>query len=50
MHKSKLYNLSSDIQEKNDVSSAHPELVHKMSDKLELWKIEVTKGVNLLSN
>lgn len=49
-HKIELYNLSTDIQEKNDVSSVHPELVNKMSDKLELWKIEVNKGVNVVSN
>lgn len=49
-HKIELYNLSNDIQEKNDVSSVHPELVNKMSGKLELWKIEVNKGVNLVSN
>lgn len=48
--KTELYNLSNDIQEKNDVSSVHPEMVDKMSSKLQLWKIEVNKGVNLVSN
>lgn len=45
----KLYDLSMDLQEKKDVSSVHPKLVNDLTEKLELWKIEVKKGVNMLS-
>lgn len=48
--KIELYNLSNDIQEKNDVSAVHPELANEMSSKLESWKINVNKGVTLVSN
>lgn len=44
-----LYNLSNDIQEKNNLSSVHPELVNELLGKLELWKKEVNKGVNVVS-
>ena len=44
-----LYNLSDDLQEKNDVSSVHPELVNELLDRLELWKKEVYTGVNMIS-
>jgi hypothetical protein len=47
--KIELYNLSNDIKEKNDVSLDHPELVNEMWGKLELWKMEVSKGVNVVS-
>lgn len=44
-----LYNLSNDIQEKNNLSSVHPELVNELLGKLEFWKKEVNKGVNVVS-
>ena len=47
--KIELYNLSNDIQEKNDVSSVHPDLVYVLLGKLELWKKEVNKGVKVVS-
>lgn len=45
-----LYNLSSDISEKNDVSLLHPDLVDEMSTKLESWKSETTDGVTVVSD
>ena len=48
-YKTELYDLSEDLQEKKDVSSVHPKLVSDLTEKLELWKIEVKKGVNMLS-
>ena len=48
-YKTELYDLSEDLQEKKDISSVHPKLVSDLTEKLELWKIEVKKGVNMLS-
>lgn len=45
-----LYNLCDDLEEKNDMSSVHPEMAIEMLGKLELWKLEVNKGVNVVSN
>lgn len=47
--KIELYNLSNDLQERNDLSSENPELVNKMMGKIELWKKEVKEGVTALS-
>ncbi len=47
--KIELYNLSNDLQETNDVSLINPDLVKKLSNKLQLWKKEVKAGVSLVS-
>ncbi|MCL6295570.1 sulfatase-like hydrolase/transferase [Jejuia spongiicola] len=47
--KIELYNLSNDLQETNDVSLINPDLVKKLSNKLQLWKKEVKAGVRLVS-
>ncbi len=47
--KSELYNLSTDLGEKNDVSLEHPELVNELLKKLDLWEKDVAKGVNTIS-
>ena len=45
-----LYNLSNDLQENNDVSSIHPELVDELMGKLEIWETDVNMGVKVVSN
>lgn len=45
-----LYNLSDDIQERNDLGLVHPEMVKEMFNKLELWRKEVSMGVKVVSN
>ena len=47
--KIELYNLGNDIQEKNNVSSVHPDLANELLSKLELWKEEVKKGVKMVA-
>lgn len=47
--KLELYNLLEDLQEKNNLSLENPELVDKLSQKLQLWKEEVTERVITLS-
>ncbi len=47
--KIELYNLSNDLQETNDVSLINPDLVKKLSNKLQLWKKEIKAGVSLVS-
>jgi len=40
-----LYNLTSDLQEQNDLSSENPELATRLQEKLSNWKQEIRKGV-----
>ncbi|MEM6379529.1 MAG: sulfatase-like hydrolase/transferase [Bacteroidota bacterium] len=47
--KIELYNLSSDLQEAKDLSQMHPERVRELSAKLNLWKVEVNKDVQVVS-
>lgn len=44
-----LYNLLNDVQERNDLSSTNPNLVNKLTRKLELWKKEVKEGVIMIA-
>ena len=48
-NKIELYNLFSDQQEKNDVSSDNPELMNKLYGKLKIWEKEVKEGVMVVS-
>jgi len=47
--KFELYNLLNDLQERNDLSSDNPDLVNKLTGKLELWKKEIKEGVIMIS-
>lgn len=45
-----LYDLSTDIEESEDVSSAHPSEVEGLLSKLKSWKKEVIAGVEMVSD
>lgn len=47
--KIELYDLSNDLQESNDRSAEHPELLHKLNAKLSVWEKEVKAGVTMIS-
>lgn len=47
--KFELYKLSNDLQESQDLSQTHPERVQAMLAKLDSWKIEVNRGVQVVS-
>ncbi|QGY46212.1 sulfatase-like hydrolase/transferase [Maribellus comscasis] len=47
--KPELYNLELDIEEKNNIAGNYPEIVKKLSLKLEQWIIEVNKDVKKIS-
>ena len=44
-----LFNLSTDISEKNNVAQNHPKIVRRLGRKLKNWQREVFKGVELVS-
>jgi len=44
-----LYNLSEDLQEKNDLSPDNPEMVKALTDKLNIWSKEIRQGVKVVS-
>ena len=45
-NKIELYDLSNDLQEKNDVSSFHPELVKELINEIEKWKKDIKISTN----
>jgi arylsulfatase A len=47
---SMLFNLTNDISEKNDLSSAHPTRVKNMLAALQAWKTDVAKGATTQPN
>lgn len=47
--KIELYNLSVDLQERNDISSDNPDLLNKLIEKIKIWEKEVTEGVIVVS-
>lgn len=47
--KIELFNLSEDLQERNDLHSKEPELSNRLLKKLETWAVEVREGVDLVS-
>ena len=40
-NKIELYDLSNDLQEKNDVSALHPDLVKELLNDIEKWKKDI---------
>ncbi len=44
-----LYNLSNDLQERNDLSLDNPDLMNEMIEKLKLWEKDVKNGVKEVS-
>ncbi|GAB3008020.1 sulfatase-like hydrolase/transferase [Cyclobacterium sediminis] len=47
--KIELFNLSEDLQERNDLHSKEPDLSNRLLKKLETWAVEVREGVDLVS-
>lgn len=47
--KIELFNLSEDLQERNDLGSKEPDLSKRLLNKLETWAVEVREGVDLVS-
>ena len=45
-NKIELYDLSNDLQEKNDVSALHPELVKELINEIEKWKKDIKISTN----
>lgn len=43
--KAQLYNLETDLGEKNDISADYPELIQQLTDAAKTWYEDVTKGV-----
>jgi len=44
-----LYNLNNDIEESNNIANSNPEIVSKLSDKLNKWYGKVTEGVEQIT-
>jgi len=47
--KAELYNVASDVEEKNDVSAEHPHLVKELQDAYKKWESEVHSGVKKIA-
>ena len=45
-NKIELYDLSNDLQEKNDVSALHPDLVKELINEIEKWKKDIKISTN----